>query len=84
MFEDNDLFIFNDIEFPGNVAPHNILRCLWIGSGKTFQEINKIGSLYREKGIVANHFHPESSPIQTHLNYDIKKGWITCYRKRGM
>lgn len=81
MFEDDDLFIFNNIEFSGNTASHNILRCLWIGSGKTFREIDQIGSLYREKGIVAKYFDPELTPIQTHLNYDIQKGWITCYRK---
>ena len=46
-FIENGNFIRIIEEFPPNVADHNRARTEWIGSGKTFKQINKPNSRYR-------------------------------------
>ncbi len=61
--------------FPANVASHNKTRVKWIGSGKTFNEINAPNSKYREN-IRRLSYKGNTSSIIQDLNYDLKKGWI--------
>lgn len=81
MFKDDDIFIMTEKEVRKNVAPHNLLRWLWIGAGKTYKEINQIGSVYRTHGIVRQNYDPVNGSIYQDLKYDIKNGWIKWYRK---
>ena len=74
-FIENGYFIRIIEEFPPNVAPHNRSRTEWIGSGKTFEQINRPNSIYRNN-IRRNTYHGNASSILQDLNYDIEHGWI--------
>ena len=62
-------------EFPSNVAPHNRERVEWIGSGKTFNELNQRDSIYRNN-IKRLSYSGNTSSIEQDIKYDLKKGWI--------
>tara|TARA_B100000965_G_scaffold8827_1_gene6814 strand:+ start:70 stop:882 length:813 start_codon:yes stop_codon:yes gene_type:complete len=74
-FIENGNFIRIIEEFPPNVADHNRARTEWIGSGKTFKQINKPNSRYRNN-INRTDYQGNNSSILQDLKYDIRKGWI--------
>ena len=84
MIEDTDFFIRTEKDFAANSADHNVLRCLWIGKGKAFSQINEIGSTYREFGVKRENFNSQATPIEVDLKYDIEKGLIAWYSKRDL
>jgi hypothetical protein len=74
----NDNHVFKrTINVPrSNAAEHNIARWDWIGKkGKTFKEINKANSFYRQN-VKRTTYLGNQSPIIKDLEYDLKNGWI--------
>ena len=74
----NDNHVFKrTINVPrSNAAEHNIARWNWIGKkGKTFKEINKANSFYRQN-VKRTTYLGNQSPIIKDLEYDLKNGWI--------
>ena len=69
------VYVQTTIKFHRRVSPHNQARVEWIGSGKTFNEINASNSTYR-RNIKRLTYHGNSSSIFEDLKYDLKKGWI--------
>jgi hypothetical protein len=74
-FQPETIFKRTSKSLATRMALHNKERVEWIGSGKTFKEINDPISTYRKNIKRASYSGKESSIIQD-LEYDLKKGLI--------
>ena len=72
----NCTFVYSGQLITKKCADHNVIRWLWIGQGKSYQEIDAKGSIYRERGVKKKGFNRRTSSIDPHLQYDIDNGWI--------
>tara|TARA_Y100001935_G_C17177056_1_gene443156 strand:- start:491 stop:769 length:279 start_codon:yes stop_codon:yes gene_type:complete len=56
-------------------VPHNKTRWRWIdnnGNGRTYSEISRADSIYRQN-IKDKNYHGNTSSVDPHLKYDIEK-----------
>tara|TARA_B100000886_G_scaffold333011_1_gene286391 strand:- start:1010 stop:1267 length:258 start_codon:yes stop_codon:yes gene_type:complete len=74
-FSPNDRFIRTDEEFHSRVVLHNKVRTDWIGKGRTFSEIYKPNSFYRQN-IKQKNYRGNGYMIDQDIKWDIKHGWI--------
>ena len=71
----NDRFIRTNEEFHPKVELHNRARTDWIGNGKTFSELYKPNSFYRQN-IKRKDYRGNGYMIDQDIKWDIKHGWI--------
>ena len=74
-FSPNDRFIRTKEEFHPKVELHNRGRTDWIGNGKTFSELYKPNSFYRQN-IKRKDYRGNGYMIDQDIKWDIKHGWI--------
>jgi len=74
-FSLNDRFIRTDVEFHPNVKPHNRKRTDWIGRGKTFSELYKPKSVYRQN-IKRKDYRGNGYMIDQDIKWDLNHKWI--------
>ena len=76
-FRPNDKFVRTNKEISPGVATHNKKRWEWIGKdGKTFSELLKPNSIYRQNIKRITYTRKQGSSIKQDIIYDIKNGWI--------
>ena len=73
--EINDRFMRTDEEFDPRVKLHNRVRTDWIGNGKTFSELYKPNSFYRQN-IKRKDYRGNGYMIDEDIKWDIEHGWI--------
>ena len=74
-FSPNDTFKRTDVEFHPRVEQHNRDRTDWIGNGKTFSELYKPNSFYRQN-IKRGDYRGNGYMIDKDIKWDIEHGWI--------